>query len=477
MARQMETYAGFASHTDHEIGRLVDAIGAMGELDNTLFIYIAGDNGASAEGGPEGSFNELLNLNGVDTTTDMQLSRIDEWGGPSTYPHYAVGWAHAGNTPFQWTKQVASHLGGTRNAMVMSWPARIKPDGRVRAQFHHVIDIAPTVLAAAGIPEPKWVDGTEQTPMDGVSMLYATADAAAKDRRDTQYFEMFGNRAIYHDGWTAVARHSIPFVFEKDMPPVSQDRWELYDLNSDFSQANDLAAKEPARLAELKALFDREAVRNHVFPIDDRRLERLNAEIAGRPDLVGGRAAITLYEGMTGISENAFIDVRAKSHEITAEIEVPAGGGEGVIIAQAGRFGGWSLYMKDGHVRHAHNFAGLEQYTASSKDALAPGKHTVHYEFVRDAKPGTTSGMSRLFVDGALVGEARVARTMPYAYSTDEGVDVGRDRETPVTSDYRERDNAFNGRIAKVTVARTAAVGGAVAGAGAEGRVETRERP
>ena len=477
MARQMETYAGFASHTDHEIGRLVDAIGAMGELDNTLFIYIAGDNGASAEGGPEGSFNELLNLNGVDTTTDMQLSRIDEWGGPSTYPHYAVGWAHAGNTPFQWTKQVASHLGGTRNAMVMSWPARIKPDGRVRAQFHHVIDIAPTVLAAAGIPEPKWVDGTEQTPMDGVSMLYATADAAAKDRRDTQYFEMFGNRAIYHDGWTAVARHSIPFVFEKDMPPVSQDRWELYDLNSDFSQANDLAAKEPARLAELKALFDREAVRNHVFPIDDRRLERLNAEIAGRPDLVGGRAAITLYEGMTGISENAFIDVRAKSHEITAEIEVPAGGGEGVIIAQAGRFGGWSLYMKDGHVRHAHNFAGLEQYTASSKDALAPGKHTVHYEFVRDAKPGATSGMSRLFVDGALVGEARVARTMPYAYSTDEGVDVGRDRETPVTSDYRERDNAFNGRIAKVTVARTAAVGGAVAGAGAEGRVETRERP
>jgi len=468
MARQMETYAGFAEHTDHEIGRLVDAIGAMGELDNTLFIYIAGDNGASAEGGPEGSFNEALGLNGVDATTAMQLSHLDEWGGPATYPHYAVGWAHAGNTPFQWTKQVASHFGGTRNAMVMSWPARIKPDGRVRAQFHHVIDVAPTVLEAAGIPEPKSVDGIAQTPMDGVSMLYAAADASAKDRRTTQYFEMFGNRAIYHDGWTAVARHSIPWVLIPQLPPLAQDRWELYDVTKDFSQAKDLAKAQPERLADLKKLFDSEAVRNHVFPIDDRRVERFSAEVAGRPDLVGARTSMTLYQGMTGISENAFLDLKAKSHAISADIEIPAGGGEGVIIAQAGRFGGWSLYMKDGHLRHVYNFAGLERYVASSKDALAPGKHTVRYEFARDpqaegAGAQNTGGISRLFVDGALVGQSRVDRTMPFVLSIDEGIDVGRDGETPVSGDYKERDNAFNGRIAKVTVSRPS--GAAVAGA------------
>jgi arylsulfatase len=473
MARQMETYAAYASHTDNEVGRLVDAIDAVGELDNTLFIYIAGDNGASAEGGAEGSFNELLNLNGVDATSEMQLSRIDEWGGPSTYPHYAVGWAHAGNTPFQWTKQIASHLGGTRNAMVMQWPSRIKADGRMRAQFHHVIDIAPTVLEATGIPEPKSVNGTAQTPMDGVSMLYAAADPTAKGRRTTQYFEMFGNRAIYHDGWTAVARHSTPWVLVKELPPIAKDRWELYDLDSDFSQANDLASAQPARLAELRSLFDAEAARNHVFPIDDRRIERFSAVVAGRPSLVGDRTTLTLFPGMDGIGENAFLDLRSKSHTVSAEIEVPAGGGEGVIIAQAGRFGGWSLYMKDGRLRHVHNFAGLDHFTASSKDPVTPGRHVVRYEFVSNppsAGVASTAGVSRLYVDGVLVGEAPVGRTMPYAYSTDEGVDVGRDRETPVCGDYRQGDNAFNGTIVKVDVA----IATAAAVVGADG---TRENP
>jgi arylsulfatase len=472
MARQMETYAAYASHTDNEVGRLVDAIDAMGELDNTLFIYIAGDNGASAEGGAEGSFNELLNLNGVDATSEMQLSRIDEWGGPSTYPHYAVGWAHAGNTPFQWTKQIASHLGGTRNAMVMQWPSRIKADGRMRAQFHHVIDIAPTVLEAAGIPEPKSVNGTAQTPMDGVSMLYAAADPTAKGRRTTQYFEMFGNRAIYHDGWTAVARHSIPWVLVKELPPIAKDRWELYDLDSDFSQANDLASAQPARLAELKSLFDAEAARNHVFPIDDRRIERFSAVVAGRPSLVGDRATLTLYPGMDGIGENAFLDLRSKSHTVSAEIEVPAGGGEGVIIAQAGRFGGWSLYMKDGRLRHVHNFAGLDHFTASSKDPVTPGRHVVRYEFACNppsAGVASTAGVSRLYLDGVLVGEAPVGRTMPYAYSTDEGVDVGRDRGTPVCGEYRQGDNAFNGAIVRIDVA----VAAAAAVAGADGTLES----
>lgn len=451
-ARQMETFVAFAEHTDHEIGRLVEAIDAMGEMDNTLFFYIAGDNGASAEGGPEGTFNEMLALNGIVSDTTSQMGHIDEWGGPTTFPHFAVGWAHACNTPFQWTKQVASHFGGTRNGMVIHWPQRIKAKGELRSQFHHVIDIAPTVLEAAGIPEPKRVDGTEQRPMDGVSMLYTVADPKAKDRRTTQYFEMFGNRGIYHDGWTAVTRHSIPWVMAA-LPPLTEDRWELYNVSEDFSQSRDLASSNPDKLKELQALFEQEAIRNHVYPIDDRRSERFDASIAGRPDLMGKRSSLTLYEGMTGIMENAFINIKSRSHTITAEIDVPPGGAEGVIIAQAGRFGGWSLYMKDGRVHHVQNFGGLQRFTASSSAALAPGKHTVRYEFAADARKPGTGGLSRLFIDGQPAGEARVERTMPFAYSGDEGVDVGMDNETPVTEDYKERNNRFTGTILKVTVA------------------------
>ncbi|MEW6250454.1 MAG: arylsulfatase [Planctomycetota bacterium] len=450
-ARQMETFAAFAAHTDHEIGRLVQALEDMGELENTLLIYIAGDNGASAEGGPEGTYNEMLALNGIVSDTASQMNHIDEWGSPLTFPHYAVGWAHAGDTPFQWTKQVASHFGGTRNPVVFHWPKRIKADGNVRSQFHHVIDIAPTVLEAVGLPEPKSVNGVEQRPMDGVSMLYTIADPAAQSRRTTQYFEMFGNRGIYHDGWTAVTRHSIPWLMAK-LPALAEDRWELYHVAEDFSQADDLAAKQPEKLKELQALFDKEAVRNHVYPIDDRRAERFNPAIAGRPDLIGARTSLTLYPGMTGIMENAFINIKSRSHAITAEIEVPPGGAAGVIIAQAGRFAGWSLYMKEGRVHHVYNFGGLQRFTASSKEPLGPGRHTVRYEFVADApKPGT-GGMSRLFVDEQPAGEARVERTMPYALSGDEGVDVGMDNETPVTEEYKERENKFTGRIHKVTV-------------------------
>jgi len=452
-ARQMETFAGFAAHTDHEIGRLIEALRAMGELDNTLVVYVVGDNGASAEGGPSGSYNELLALNGIVSDLPSQLPHLDEWGGPSTFPHYAIGWAHAGNTPFQWTKQVASHFGGTRNGLVVHWPARIAAPqrGGIRSQFHHVVDVAPTVLEAAGLPQPRSVNGTEQRPMDGVSMLYTVDDPKAADRHTTQYFEMFGNRAIYHEGWVAATRHSIPWLVAP-LPPFSEDRWELYHVEKDFSQAHDLAAKFPEKLQALQVVFAEQAVRNHVFPLDDRRVERFDARIAGRPDLMGARKSLTLHEGMTGIAENAFINIKGRSHRLKAEVEVPASGAEGVIVSQAGRFGGWSLYMKDGRVHHVYNFGGLERTTVSSALPLAPGRHVIDYAFAYDGGPPGSGGTSRLGIDGAAPIEARVPKTMPFLYSADEGVDVGQDGETPVTDAYRARHNAFTGTIRAVTV-------------------------
>lgn len=451
-ARQMETFAGFAEHTDHEVGRLVRAIEDLGEMDNTLVFYVAGDNGASAEGGPDGTYNELLALNGIVSDVSSQLNQLENWGGPNTFPHFAVGWAHAGNTPYQWTKQVASHFGGTRNAMVIHWPRRIKAKGEIRSQFHHVIDLAPTILEAAGLPEPSSVNGTPQRPMDGVSMLYTLDDPGAADRRRTQYFEMFGNRAIYHEGWVAATRHSIPWLAQAKLPPYEDDHWELYYVDEDFSQAEDLAARNPKKLKELQEKFVEEAIRNHVFPLDDRRVERFDPILAGRPDLVGSRTALTLYEGMTGIAENAFINLKGRSYSITAEVEIPQGGGEGVIIAQAGRFGGWSLYMKNARVHHVYNYGGLEWFTASSSHPLSPGRHTIRYEFNYAGGPPGAGGISRLSVDRESPVEARVGKTMPFFYSGDEGVDVGMDNETPVTEEYAERENRFTGRINSVTI-------------------------
>ena len=451
--RQMEAFAGFAEHTDHEVGRLVAQLEALGELDNTLFFYIVGDNGASAEGGPEGAYNEMMALNGIPGTYDQMASHIDDWGSPTTFPHYAIGWAWATNTPFQWTKQVASHFGGTRNGMVLSWPARIKAKGEVRSQFHHVIDVAPTALEAAGIPEPKMVNGIEQRAMDGVSMLYSTDDPKAADARKTQYFEMFGNRAIYHEGWIAATRHSIPWVLTEN-PPLANDVWELYNVDADFSQADNLAAENPERLKELQDLFMQEAERNHVLPIDDRRSERFNPAIAGRPDLLGGRTTMTVFDGMTGIMENAFINVKGVRHSITAEVVVPDAKTDGVIIAQAGYFGGWALYMKGGRVVHDYNFFGLSHTKVASRSPLAPGPHTIVYEFVPDdAKPGT-GGKSILSVDGQVVAEGHIPKTQPFVFSADEGVDVGVDNETMVSDDYQPGATDFKGQIVQVTVAQ-----------------------
>ncbi|HET8946333.1 MAG TPA: arylsulfatase [Candidatus Polarisedimenticolia bacterium] len=449
-ARQMEVFAGFGEHTDHEIGRLVDALEDMKVLDNTLLFFILGDNGASAEGGPDGTYNEMLALNGIVSDVSSQMKWMDEWGGPKTFPHFAVGWALAGDTPFQWTKQVASHFGGTRNPLIVRWPKRFQGHGEVRSQFGHVVDVAPTALEAAGVPQPKSVDGAEQVPMDGVSLLYAIPDANAAERHTTQYFEIFGNRAIYHDGWVAGTRHSIPWLMAQN-PPLDQDKWELYHVAEDFSEADDLAAKNPEKLKELQALFDKEAIRNHVYPIDDRRSERFDPETAGRPDLLGGRTSMTLYEGMTGISENAFINLKNRSHSITAEVEVPAAA-QGVIIAQAGRFGGWVMSMKGGKARFTNNYGGLEWTTIESPQPLSPGKHTLRYEFTFDGGPPGSGGTGRLAVDGKPAGEKKIASFMPFAYSADEGVDVGMDEETPVSDDYKAGDNRFNGRILKVTV-------------------------
>jgi arylsulfatase len=294
LARQMEVYAGFGEHTDEQVGRLVQGLQEMGVMDNTLFVYIVGDNGASAEGGPEGAYNEMMALNGIISTAAINTPHLEEWGSAETFPHYAIGWAWAGDTPFQWTKQIASHYGGTTNGTVIHWPARIKNGGGVRSQFTHVTDIAPTVLEAANLPFPVSVDGSKQRPFDGTSMLYTLNDPGAAETHTTQYFEIFGNRGIYHDGWVAATRHSIPWVIAP-LPPLSADVWELYDMRTDFSQARDLAAKNPAKLKELQDLFLKVGEQNHVLPIDDRRSERFDPKIAGRPDLMNGRTSLTVY--------------------------------------------------------------------------------------------------------------------------------------------------------------------------------------
>ena len=448
--RQMETFAGFAEHTDHEVGRLVAQLEAIGELENTLFFYIVGDNGASAEGGPEGAYNEMMALNGIIGTADQMMGHIEEWGGPNTFPHFAIGWAHACNTPFQWTKQVASHFGGTRNGMVMHWPKGIKAKGEVRSQFHHVIDVAPTALEAAQIPQPTMVNGVKQRPMDGVSMLYYAPKAP--DQRTTQYFEMFGNRGIYHEGWVACTRHSIPWLMVP-LPAVKDDIWELYKVDEDFSEANNLAEENPAKLKELQAVFETEALRNHVYPIDDRRSERFNPAIAGRPDLLNGRKTLTVYPGMTGMLENAFINVKGVRHTIAAEVELKDDKTQGVILAQAGSFGGWALYMKDGKAHHEYNFFGLERTKIASETALAPGKHVISYEFIPDEKKPGTGGKSILSVDGEKVAEGQIPKTQPFVFSADEGADVGLDGETNVSNDYQPGPpSAFTGEIIRVTV-------------------------
>jgi arylsulfatase A-like enzyme len=451
LARQMEVYAGFLEHTDHHVGRLIDALSELEILENTLVYYVIGDNGASAEGTPNGCFNELVILNGAFglETTDFMVSKIDEFGTPTAYNHYAVGWAHAMDTPYQWTKQIASHWGGTRNGTIVSWPAGIQARGEVRPQFHHVIDIAPTILEAAGLPAPLSVNGVQQRPLEGVSMAYSFDDADADDRHTTQYFEMFCNRGIYHEGWTAVTRHNIPWVLT-EMPAFDDDVWELYGPD-DWTQAHDLAAEQPEKLHELQRLFLIEAAKYNVLPLDDRRFERFNADLAGRPQLVQGTSQL-LFGRMGRLSENSVVVTKNKSHAITAQIDVPEKGANGVIVAQGGAFGGFALYAKDGKPAYCYNLFGLQQFKIYGDDAIPAGEHQVRMEFAYDGGGLGKGGTSTLYVDGEQVGEGRVDGTVPMVFSADETTDVGSDSATPVSDDYGPRDSEFTGSVLWVQI-------------------------
>jgi arylsulfatase len=451
-ARQMEVFAAYVDYTDTEIGRMLKAVEETGQADNTLVFYIAGDNGASAEGSENGMFNEYTYFNGVPEKVADMLKLADKWGGPDTYPHYASGWAVAMDSPFTWTKQVASDFGGTRNGMVVYWPKGIKAKSEMRSQFAHVIDVAPTILEAAKLPEPKVVNGTPQVPMEGVSIAYTFEDAKAKDRHTTQYFEVAGNRAIYHDGWLARTVHKAPWE-QKPRTTLDKDVWQLYDIRNDFSLSNDLAAKNPKKLAEMQALFMKEAEKHHVLPIDDRVFERAIAEMVGRPDLMGGRTSLTLAEGMTGMMENVFINVKNKSKTLTAEVEVPASGANGTIIVQGGRFGGWALYVKDGVPAYDYNFLGLARYSVASKEKLAPGKATIKFDFAYDGGGLGKGGIGTLYVNGQKVAEGRIEHTQAMIFSADETADVGIDLGTPVVEAIgAEEKSKFTGHITKVTV-------------------------
>jgi arylsulfatase A-like enzyme len=449
LQRQMEIYAAFLSHTDHHVGRLIGAVEELGALDDTLIYLIIGDNGASAEGTLNGTFNEMINFNAMAEleTPAFMAERLEKFGGPESYNHYAVGWAWAMDTPFQWTKQVASHWGGTRNATVVHWPKRIKAKGELRSQFSHVIDVAPTILEAAGIPEPTTVDGVTQSPMEGTSMLYSFDDAAAPERHDLQYFEMFGNRGVYFQGWSAVTKHRTPWELGAvELPAFDDDVWELYDGSKDYSQAHDLAGEMPDKLHELQRLWLIEATKYNVIPLDDRTAERLNPDLAGRPQLVTGDTQV-FYPGMTGLSESSVLSIKNKSFSVTAEVVVPDGGATGTLIAQGGAIGGWSLYLTDGKAKFTYNLLGIQAFATEASEPVPPGKHQVRVEFAYDGGGFAKGGDVFLYHDGEKVGEGRVEATQPFVFSADEGLDVGSETGTAVAPESDVQSSAFTGEI------------------------------
>jgi arylsulfatase A-like enzyme len=451
LEREMEVYAGFMEHTDHHVGRLIAALEDLGIYDDTLVYVIIGDNGASAEGTLQGAFNEMANFNGMGAleTPEFMVSKLDKFGTPESYGHFAVGWAWAMDTPYQWTKQVASHWGGTRNGTIVRWPKRIQEKGGIRNQFFHLIDVAPTVLEAAGIPEPTMVNGVLQSPYEGTSMVYSFNDANAPERHDVQYFEMFGNRGIYYKGWSAVTKHRTPWVMVgQKMLAFDDDIWELYDGSKDWSQAHDLSKQMLDKLHELQRQFLIEATRYNVLPLDDRQVERVLPEVAGRPTLIKGKSQL-LFAGMGRLSENSIVNIKNKSWSATAELEIPAKGAEGVIIAQGGRFGGWSLYAKDGKAKFVYNVLGIQEFPIEATQPIPAGKHQVRMEFAYDGGGLGKGGNVTLYYDGKKVGAGRVGETQAMIFSADETADVGYESGTPVSSDYSTEngDSRFNGRI------------------------------
>ncbi|WP_198349221.1 MULTISPECIES: arylsulfatase [Ramlibacter] len=448
LARQMENYAGFLEHVDHHVGRLVDALEELGVLDDTLVYYIVGDNGASAEGSLQGTFNEIISLNGMGEleTPEFLRSRLDQLGGPESSPHYAVGWAHAMCTPYQWTKQVASHWGGTRNGTIVRWPRGVRAQGELRHQFHHVIDIAPTVLEAAGIPQPTLVNGISQEPMHGTSMLYSFADGQAAERHETQYFEIFGNRGIYHKGWSAVTKHRTPWQTVGDVGiAFDDDKWELYDGARDATQAHDLSRELPDKLHELQRLFLIEATRYNVLPLDDRSFERLLPEVSGKPSLVEGKRQV-LLPGMGGFTELHIVNLRNCSWSLTAQVVVPEGGANGAILKIGGHIGGWSFYFKEGRPTYCYNLFGITRSYIRGTRAVPAGEHQVRMEFAYDGGGIGKGGNVTLCIDGAEAGMGRIEHTEPLAFGSVYS-DVGRDGLPHVTEDYGSGDNAFTGQI------------------------------
>lgn len=460
-ARQAENFAGYAAYTDHEIGRVIQAIEDMGQLENTIIIYIVGDNGTSAEGTLEGSFNNMTSYNGILTLPEaLQMMHYEDWGSDKTYPHMSVCWAWAFDTPFKWTKQIASHFGGTRQGMVISWPGHIKDPGGIRSQFHHLIDIVPTILDVTGIPAPEVVNGIKQTPIEGVSMAYTfdPANANAPSKRDTQYFEMFCNRGIYHDGWYACTTPPEPvwLLGAKPLPPVNDYKWELYDITKDFSQANDLAAKNPEKLKELQNLFLAEAAKYEVLPLDNSILPRLTTP---RPSATAGRTVFTYSGPNANIPVGSAPNFMNRDYTITAEITVPEGGAEGMIATLGGRFGGFGLYLLKGKPVFCYNMLDLERFRweggVGAEDwlgrALKPGKHTIVFDFKYDGPGPGKGGTGIMTVDGKEFAKKTIPHSIPIIMTIDETFDIGSDLRTGVDSTY-ELPFTFTGTIDKLTI-------------------------
>jgi arylsulfatase len=451
-ARQAEVYAGYTAYTDNEIGRVIQAVEDMGQLDNTLIIYIDGDNGTSPEGTLSGTPNQYTSYNGIlDFPIAEQLKFYDAWGSADTYPHMAVAWSWAFDTPFKYTKQIASHFGGTRQGMAISWPGHIGDPGGVRHQFHHIIDIVPTILEATGVKAPQTVNGIKQKPIEGISMAYtfAKANANVPSKRKTQYFEMIANRGIYNDGWYAntTPPHG-PWILNAPLPPIKDYKWELYNIAEDYSQANDLAAKLPAKLKEMQKLFAQEAAKYNVLPLDNDTFAR---SLAPRPSATAGRTVFTYTGANPGINSSNAPNILGRSYSMSAEVDVPQGGGDGMIATMGGRWGGWGLYMLKGKPVFHYNMLILAQYHWEGPDVLTPGKHTISFDYTYDGPGIAKGGSGELKVDGKVVATGKQANSIAFLQVADETFDVGLDTRTGVSTDYQV-PFAFDGKIDKLTV-------------------------
>jgi arylsulfatase len=470
-AYMMEVYAGYLEQTDYNVGRVLEAVDKLGQLDNTLVVYIVGDNGASAEGLMQGELNELAGINGANEDYREVLAHKNDIGTWKTHNHYPVGWAHAMDAPFQWAKQIASHYGGTRNGMVISWPARIKDRGGIRPQWHHVIDVVPTILDVSSLQRPSIVNGVTQRPIEGVSMAYTFDQAQAPSARRTQYFEMMANRGIYHDGWLACTTPMRPPWQREEYTGdvITGYAWELYNVAEDFSQANNLAKQNPGKLAELQLLFYAEAAKYNVLPLDHSTLPRVDVSI--RPSLTRGRTEFTYYEGMTRIPEGAVPDVKNKSFRIVADVVLQKGDEQGVVVTQGGLFAGYALLFSGGRPVFHYNTLNIAHFEIAAKDALAPGKHSVVFEFRYDGGGIGRGGTGTISVDGKTVAQGRIERTVPIRFSLDETFDVGEDTGTPVSEGY-DVPFRFTGTIEKVVLS----LGEAKLAAGDRQRLHQMER-